>query len=246
MRKAKTFFALVSSLLLIIVMMLMSGCKCCGPDTPSSGGGAGGAAGGSAAEETDYDYDYEEYVNSEPEIVEFDIDDMPEDSEGTTVDLSGYCTDEDTEDVLTWTVEDYDESIVSVTLADNAASIVPVQDAYGETSITFACTDDYDASDQITVDFEVTPVQEEPVIVSLPTTTAVVGQEYIYDVQGTDVDGDTLEYALTSGPPGMSIEPSTGVITWTPDTAGNYQVEVRVSDGIAIALQQYTVTVTES
>ena len=39
-------------------------------------------------------------------------------------------------------------------------------------------------------------------------------QTYTYDVDATDVDGDTLTYSLTDNPNGMVIDPSTGVITW--------------------------------
>ena len=39
-------------------------------------------------------------------------------------------------------------------------------------------------------------------------------QTYTYDVNATDVDGDTLTYSLTNNPNGMVIDPSTGVITW--------------------------------
>ena len=39
-------------------------------------------------------------------------------------------------------------------------------------------------------------------------------QTYTYDVDATDVDGDTLTYSLTDNPNGMVIDPTTGVITW--------------------------------
>ena len=39
-------------------------------------------------------------------------------------------------------------------------------------------------------------------------------QTYTYDVDATDVDGDTLTYSLTTKPNGMSINSTTGVITW--------------------------------
>ncbi|MGE3540693.1 MAG: putative Ig domain-containing protein [Candidatus Tectimicrobiota bacterium] len=71
----------------------------------------------------------------------------------------------------------------------------------------------------------------EPVITSLPITTALVGSAYVYDVEATDTDGDTLTYGLASGPGGMLIAPTTGHLTWTPSVPGQVTVQVEVQDG---------------
>ena len=54
-----------------------------------------------------------------------------------------------------------------------------------------------------------------------------------YAVQAVDEDKDTLKYQLESAPPGMIIDPATGVITWQvrSDVKGTYQVRVAVQDG---------------
>jgi RHS repeat-associated protein len=84
-----------------------------------------------------------------------------------------------------------------------------------------------------------------PQITSTPVTTATVGQAYSYDVDATDPDsGDTLGYSLTIAPSGMSINPSSGLISWTPGAAGNFDVAVEVSDGKGrTARQPFRVTV---
>ena len=89
-------------------------------------------------------------------------------------------------------------------------------------------------------------VNNAPVITSTPVTSATKNQAYSYDVNATDSDGDTLFYSLTTTPSGMSINSSTGLITWTPTTIGNYNVTVEVSDGALFDTQSYTITVADS
>ena len=76
-----------------------------------------------------------------------------------------------------------------------------------------------------------TPVNYNPVIYSSPIIHGTVGIIYNYDVNATDPNLGGLEYILSSPPPGMSIHPTTGLITWMPDTAGIYDVTVDVDDG---------------
>ncbi len=65
-------------------------------------------------------------------------------------------------------------------------------------------------------------------------------------VSASDPDGDALTYSATGLPAGLSIDPTTGVISGTigPDTAGTYNVEVTVSDGTLSDVQCFTWTVT--
>lgn len=95
----------------------------------------------------------------------------------------------------------------------------------------------------------VPPVIENqaPVIVSQPVTAVEMGAEYIYDVEATDADGDSLSYSLIIKPFGMAIDPSTGVINWSPilnQVSGKYHlVIVDVSDGALNTNQTFMVGV---
>ncbi len=84
-----------------------------------------------------------------------------------------------------------------------------------------------------------------PVIESDPITTAKEGAVYTYDVEATDPNGDTLTYSLTASPTGMTINSTTGAISWTPteDQIGENEVVVEVSDGSKSATQSFTITV---
>ncbi|MBE3090822.1 MAG: putative Ig domain-containing protein [Candidatus Atribacteria bacterium] len=84
-----------------------------------------------------------------------------------------------------------------------------------------------------------------PVIESDPVTTAKEGVAYTYEVETTDPNGDTLTYSLTTSPTGMTINSTTGVISWTPTEAqiGANEVVVEVSDGRISATQSFTIGV---
>ena len=84
---------------------------------------------------------------------------------------------------------------------------------------------------------------QAPTINSNPMTSTLVGQPYTYDVEATDADSDPLTYSLTSNPTGMTINSSTGVITWTPTMFGNYNVNLEVSDGELSDTQSFTLSV---
>jgi fibro-slime domain-containing protein/RHS repeat-associated protein len=71
-----------------------------------------------------------------------------------------------------------------------------------------------------------------PVIDSLPKFVAVAGAPYAYATKASDPDGDALTFSLLDAPSGMTIDPATGVIQWTPNTSqlGTTMVKVAVTD----------------
>jgi len=75
------------------------------------------------------------------------------------------------------------------------------------------------------------PINQSPLITSIPVTAVILGETYTCTIEATDPDGDTLTYSLTACPVGMTIDPTTGTITWTPTALGSYYINVKVSDG---------------
>ncbi|SPQ00578.1 hypothetical protein NBG4_280015 [Candidatus Sulfobium mesophilum] len=63
--------------------------------------------------------------------------------------------------------------------------------------------------------------------------SAYDGGVYTYYLRGSDPDGDTLTFALKSGPAGMTINPQTGVVTWKVpgDFKGKAAFVVTANDG---------------
>lgn len=85
-----------------------------------------------------------------------------------------------------------------------------------------------------------------PVIYSTPITKGTVDIEYTYDVNAADPNGDVLTYSLVNPPSGMTINPQTGLICWTPLSVGDYEIAVSVSDGRGgIATQSFIIEVDE-
>jgi hypothetical protein len=100
-----------------------------------------------------------------------------------------------------------------------------------------------------------TTTNAAPVINSAPALTGTQGTAYSYAVNATDANGDTLTYSLVPSPVapslvepvpfGMTIDPASGVISWTPAAQeGANQVTVQVSDGRLLSTQPFTVMVT--
>jgi hypothetical protein len=72
------------------------------------------------------------------------------------------------------------------------------------------------------------------------------GMVYSHQVVATDADGDKLTYSLDTAPEGMTIDPSTGLITWNvpADFTEDALFTVSVSDGNGgVASHQMTFTV---
>ena len=85
-----------------------------------------------------------------------------------------------------------------------------------------------------------------PRITSTPVTDAVLGASYSYAVTATDDDvGDTLSYSLPLAPPGMTINDTSGLIGWKPASAGQADVQVKVTDSGGLSdSQSFQITVT--
>jgi hypothetical protein len=88
---------------------------------------------------------------------------------------------------------------------------------------------------------------EPPRITTVPGSRAQVGERYVYDVDAFDPDDDALSFGFAAAaPPGMTIDPATGLIAWTPlEPLAGQSVVVRVSDaGGAFEDQTYTIDAT--
>jgi hypothetical protein len=90
--------------------------------------------------------------------------------------------------------------------------------------------------------FVITVSGTAPAITSTPVTAAQVGQLYSYDVNAIGNPAPT--YSLTTFPIGMTINTTTGLIEWTPGSAGDNNVTVQASNGVnPPASQTFVITV---
>ncbi|MBX2998258.1 MAG: putative Ig domain-containing protein [Caldilineaceae bacterium] len=86
--------------------------------------------------------------------------------------------------------------------------------------------------------------ESSPIITSAPVTVATLGQAYSYDVEASGIPSPS--FALTVAPEGMSINAATGLIAWTPNTAGAFDVTVEASNSMGATSQSFTMTVTDA
>lgn len=81
-----------------------------------------------------------------------------------------------------------------------------------------------------------------PKINSSAITTAFVGTQYIYDVNASGNPAPV--YYLSTKPNGMTINQNTGVISWSPTSAGTYNVTVDAENGVNPSVSQsFTISV---
>lgn len=94
------------------------------------------------------------------------------------------------------------------------------------------------------------PANADPVLAAIPNQSVVEASLLNFTASATDPDsGQALTYSLVGAPAGASIDPSTGVFSWTPvddnpsgTTFDDYPFTVRVTDS-AGAFDEQAVTV---
>ena len=59
------------------------------------------------------------------------------------------------------------------------------------------------------------------------------GKQLSYQVKAMDADGDSLTYSLVEGPPGVTIDQKSGIITWSnvPEDKQKLDLKVKINDG---------------
>jgi MYXO-CTERM domain-containing protein len=75
-----------------------------------------------------------------------------------------------------------------------------------------------------------------PLITSTAVTTAVAGAAYEYDVEASGLP--VPAFSLAMAPAGMTIDATTGVISWLPASIGSVMVTVQADNGVAPDAQQ--------
>jgi len=89
------------------------------------------------------------------------------------------------------------------------------------------------------------PLNHPPRFVSTPPLDAAVGAPWRYEAAAVDLDADALEFALALAPAGMTVDPVTGDVDWTPGATAHATEPVRltVSDGTDGAAQDFVLLV---
>jgi YD repeat-containing protein len=82
---------------------------------------------------------------------------------------------------------------------------------------------------------ELLPNNRAPIFTSTPTnTTPQIGKVFAYTPTAVDPDKDPISYSLVGNfnPTGVTVDPTTGKVTWTPTAAqlGSQQISLQVTD----------------
>ena len=138
-------------------------------------------------------------------------------------------------------VDDPDNDILTYVLSDNAPDNMVVLDTG---LITWTPTEGILTSNEITITIDdgngnieyqtfeifVEPVNDLPVITSLPIENSYVDFEYSYQLDVEDPDNEVFYYELSNNPDGMVVSLE-GLITWIPNKTGLYEnITIRISD----------------
>ena len=162
---------------------------------------------------------------------------------GDTVTLDGRGSSDVDDDFLLYQWAFLTRPVDSMATLSDALAPQPtfIPDLAGLYVLQLIVSDSHEASPPDTMTVTAGQPNRPPVITSTPLTTATVGESYSYDVDATDPDaGETLTFALTTAPSGMTIDATTGVIQWTPTSTqvGNQPVTVQVHDTGGLAATQ--------
>ncbi|WP_444994436.1 putative Ig domain-containing protein [Aliikangiella sp. IMCC44359] len=146
------------------------------------------------------------------------------------------ATDPDVNDTLTYSATILPEGMtISVS---GLINWIPTSLQIGSHSVNVVVTDAGGLTDSQSFNLVVNDINEAPAITSTPIEVANENSVYIYQVEASDPDvNDTLTYSATSLPDGMTVDPSTGLINWTPSTAqiGSHPIVIVVTDSMGLS-----------
>src|SRR3990167_2722234 len=113
------------------------------------------------------------------------------------------------------------------------------EQSQGTHDIVITTTDNEGAKTEQTYTITVANTNDEPKITSEPITEATEETPYNYQTTTEDDDYNTMNpteahtFSLQEAPTGMNINPTTGLITWTPtneQSQGEHDITVKVTD----------------
>jgi hypothetical protein len=99
-------------------------------------------------------------------------------------------------------------------------------------------------SNEVVLDLTTTTISNQPPTLNQPANqSGFVGSSATLVLSGSDPENATLRYSATGLPAGLSLNSSSGAISGTLQTAGNYSVTATVSDGSLSASRTFSWTV---
>jgi hypothetical protein len=144
-------------------------------------------------------------------------------------------------------VESYDETTntwtTETSLPAPVSSAAAAVDSLGRIEVLGGFDANGKPTAAVSISQELSNPDAAPTITSTAKTSATYGNLYQYQVLSTANPQAT--YSLTTAPSGMTINTSTGLISWTPSASqiGSFSVTVQASNSAGGTSQSYTGTV---
>ncbi|MGA1821984.1 MAG: right-handed parallel beta-helix repeat-containing protein [Thermoplasmatota archaeon] len=169
-------------------------------------------------------------VNDPPVILTNSLPDATEDDTYWII-LAG--DDIDAGDLLYWSI-DTEAEFLDIDRTTGNLSGTPDNDDFGEWWVLITLEDVSGSYVEVNLTLKVLNVNDDPYIDVTPTMTADEDEPYWFVFTAMDVDptGDTFEWSLLTNAEFLSIDPSTGNLSGTPENAdvGDWWVNVTVKD----------------
>ncbi|MCA9213548.1 MAG: Ig-like domain-containing protein [Planctomycetales bacterium] len=93
-------------------------------------------------------------------------------------------------------------------------------------------------SQSFTIDVSPVPPNQPPSITSAPEFLATESVPYSYAIIAEDPEGSTVSYSLGSGPTGMTVNSTTGLLEWLAPTVGTEPISIVATDAAGLAAMQ--------
>lgn len=155
-------------------------------------------------------------TNANPVITEGDSQALSVQEDAAAQTLSLNATDTDTSDTLTWSIStpaNKGTATVSASPTGNSQQISyrPNADENGDDSFVVTVDDGNGGSDTLTVNVTISPVADAPRIEAISDTSTDEDQPFNLTLNGSDPDGDTLNWRLDDNSPSwLSIDDAAG------------------------------------
>jgi YD repeat-containing protein len=135
-----------------------------------------------------------------------------------------------------------------MTLNNNILNWTPNGSQFGDNNVSIKVTDAQGGSTLQSFAIRVgsQAINNAPTIASAPNLVTTIDREYVYDLRGSDANGDRLFWSLEKAPTGMVIEAETGRLRWQPTASqiGDQAIAIRVTDSYGgYSVQEYTLKV---
>jgi hypothetical protein len=129
-------------------------------------------------------------VNDIPTVENIEAQSFPEDNSLT---VSLEATDPDNDLILSYTVSNESSDFISLSNDETDLTITPDDDFNGNFSVFTTFIEDGGEGYEATMSFDVTvtPVNDPPVVIELPTQNGTEDNSISIDLSATDVDGDS-------------------------------------------------------